>query len=694
MKTNLMKKQVSLKVYIVTVLAMLIVSLASIGFVRSTSYPGDNLTNKWMTAPTSESSYDFGPYNSTFFYGKNQTGYGTSATLGYEYLGTNGTDIAQACVNNTSANGGGQIFVEPGSYSITITAKNNTSVIVSSGATGVTVNADATATCTIVANGRTRYYSAGILVFDMDMSASSLSSFSWMNSTSISTNYAFWGNTNITDILANPRGTATYSLWTSGGVTYAKSGSTGQIATSGAVDTVLQYAENQLTSGGNIYLDHTITAAVLIVNQSNIAIWSDTMLGSDSWQGPSITNVTIQAIGVDIKNLALLGFNMRELNFYHSGGNIVFNVVVQSCQIRPSAGSGNGIRFLGDGGVGYTELVRFLGDSIYDWYDQSTSSRWEAAITISDTSTGGNGYVWFEDLFYKPKVGNARMLAVVDGGRFDKPTFFSNLQYVENGYANLSVINLKNGKLNDIIMTGSTIESWDSMTFLQIDQLGNTHNCRLSFNDNNIKLLGNSSAVLTFISNAAVSGNWSIASGLNGVFGGYNRFMGVAAGQTFAVGTTGICANFIFNLDYIYTSGTTVSPYQNKQILMGGVTGNLATDGSLQYIPVNAKAAAGGSTTDRALIVNFPCILRYARVYIDAAPGATAFRNFTLFKNGVATALSMNVTGASANSFTEITTEVVCAAGDRIVWQAGGGGTPTASMATIDIEMLWYEYPV
>lgn len=656
------------------------------GVVWDPAYPGA-VGELWINPLVYAESYIVGQYNSTFYYAKN----GTNGN--FDYIGTDQTVLFSNPMGNLTA-GGGSVYVEPGTYSTAVVVKNNTRLVLEKGVTGITYSADTGAYCLVndYAAGFVRNYVAGTLMWEQDMSTGNLRTVSANFTDYVSMSNLWWNNVNRSDVIGYPMSSYSYALWTSGGTTYAKNGRTGQIETSGAVDTVLQYAENQLTAGGNIYLDHTVTAANVIINNSNVAIWSDVRMAADVYQGPSITNITLNAQGASVRSVAISGISTRELNFYHNGSNVVVDVLVQDCQIRPSAGSGNGIRFMGDGGVGYTQFVWFIDNHINDWLDQSSGSRWRGAISVEDTSTGGNGYIWFYNLQYTPYASNARMLAADGAGRLDRPISFSGLKYVDNSQTNASVVYLKNGKLSDISISDSYIMSWVNTTFLYIDNAGSALVCRMSFNDNTMHLVGTSSQTFVFINNTANSGNWSIASGLDGIWGQGNEINAPAASQTFTIGTKGNNANFFFDIGYIYTVGTTIYPYQNKQLLMGGVTTNLATDGSLQYMPLNYKASAGGSVQDRAILAQFPGLLLNTRIYLDAAPGVTGWRNFTLFVNGVASALTINMTGVGTSA-TEILTTVTFSAGDRLVWQTSSGGTPAASMCTIDIEMFWLENP-
>ena len=101
----------------------------------------------------------------------------------------------------------------------------------------------------------------------------------WVNSTSISLSGQLWYNgQNETDVIANPKAPYSYEIYTDGVNTYMKNGTTGQIDYYNTnTSKVLQFALNNLTSGGKIYIKtglYNISSEV-IVQYSNITIEGD-----------------------------------------------------------------------------------------------------------------------------------------------------------------------------------------------------------------------------------------------------------------------------------------------------------------------------------------------------------------------------------------------------------------------------------
>ena len=175
------KRTVSLKnvVRIVVVLSM-VFTVASMGlyqYALSTVGPGEQ-SEQWYS-PEMEATYLVGPFNSTFFFARNHTGYGLSAYEGYELVSSNDTDLIQYCVNVSSTDGG-KVFVKPGSYAASVTLKNKVRLVLEKGAATVTVtiNASATAVLEDWNAGRVRYWKSGTVTWDSNLDAGSLTTLS------------------------------------------------------------------------------------------------------------------------------------------------------------------------------------------------------------------------------------------------------------------------------------------------------------------------------------------------------------------------------------------------------------------------------------------------------------------------------------------------------------------------------------
>lgn len=71
----------------------------------------------WGTQPLQEAAYIIGLYNSTHYYARNHTGYGTEANEGYEFLSDNASYVFQSTIDGLSSDGG-TLFFKVGTYPI------------------------------------------------------------------------------------------------------------------------------------------------------------------------------------------------------------------------------------------------------------------------------------------------------------------------------------------------------------------------------------------------------------------------------------------------------------------------------------------------------------------------------------------------------------------------------------------------
>lgn len=94
-----MKIQNKIRIAIVTTL---IISLLFGVWLGRFVYPAyiEDVTEAWITQPLQEASYLIGEYNSTHYYARNATGYGTSINKGYEALSSNATSIINNALGN------------------------------------------------------------------------------------------------------------------------------------------------------------------------------------------------------------------------------------------------------------------------------------------------------------------------------------------------------------------------------------------------------------------------------------------------------------------------------------------------------------------------------------------------------------------------------------------------------------------
>jgi hypothetical protein len=108
-----MPKTVKAKTFMIVVFLFSLLT-AYLAQIALTAMPGD-LTEIYYT-PSQEASYIVGQYNSTHYYLQNHTGYGLAAYQGYEFLGTNETEVLQFALNNT---GSGCVLLKAGTHTLT-----------------------------------------------------------------------------------------------------------------------------------------------------------------------------------------------------------------------------------------------------------------------------------------------------------------------------------------------------------------------------------------------------------------------------------------------------------------------------------------------------------------------------------------------------------------------------------------------
>lgn len=109
---NKIPKTINLKTYITTTSIIILISLALLQYAFSQTYISQE-ENPWLTQPLQEATYIIGQYNSTHYYAKNHTGYGTNETKGYEFLSTNASYVTLQSLGSDRT-----IHFKAGAYSI------------------------------------------------------------------------------------------------------------------------------------------------------------------------------------------------------------------------------------------------------------------------------------------------------------------------------------------------------------------------------------------------------------------------------------------------------------------------------------------------------------------------------------------------------------------------------------------------
>jgi hypothetical protein len=180
----------------------------------------------------SEASYVTWQYNSTYYACRNMS------TNIVDYFGASDDAAIQWGIDRCTSHGGSVYVKAPtytGTYSASVTLKDNVTLILDKGARGITVSIDSGADGTLVdyENGIRKEWVAGVLYTFMDLRTGEL----------------WWQGENCTDTLAFPEQTASYIVFQDGSLTKMKNGTTGQIDASSTVDSdIINWAVGNGTS--------------------------------------------------------------------------------------------------------------------------------------------------------------------------------------------------------------------------------------------------------------------------------------------------------------------------------------------------------------------------------------------------------------------------------------------------------------
>lgn len=225
---NFLNCKVSLKTYLVTVLLITLLTFAIARYVYSQS------SEIAIEKDSFQIGYTYIVYvDGSNFKVRNGT---TGAITSYSSDDT----AIQTPVNDTTANGG-SVLVKSGSYSASVTLKDNVTLWFERGVSGITVTIDSGADCTLIdeENGFRKEYVSGSLYSFMD----------WQTG-------EFWyGGENRTDLIVNPTSTASYIVETDGTDTWMTNTTTGQRDwTSTDSSAVINACYGNLTTGQSIFV--------------------------------------------------------------------------------------------------------------------------------------------------------------------------------------------------------------------------------------------------------------------------------------------------------------------------------------------------------------------------------------------------------------------------------------------------------
>lgn len=113
------------------------------------------------------------------------------------------------------------------------------------------------------------------------------------------------------------------------------------------------------------------------------------------------------------------------------------------------------------------------------------------------------------------------------------------------------------------------------------------------------------------------------------------------------------------------------------QQVIPSVSSALATDGSTEYVPVQASNYKSATEVDTEELVGSAGNLNSFRVKLTVAPGAGTSRTFVIRINGVDTALTVTVSNTDTTGY--VASTVAVSAGDKLTIKSTMSGTPAAA---------------
>lgn len=191
---------------------------------------------------------------------------------------------------------------------------------------------------------------------------------------------------------------------------------------------------------------------------------------------------------------------------------------------------------------------------------------------------------------------------------------------------------------------------------------------------------------------------------LNGVSNPQGRSLYCSPDVVNAVSTTipSVIGDIIFHCDpaigdnvgWICTAdGTpgTWTPFGMRSVQLNGATDtNGLTAGATQYIPASGgRINANTLATNAADPISMSGTLRRFYARVNAAFGSGKTGTFTLFKNGVATAIVLTISGASATTASDTTSTLAITRGDELCWKIEDTAGSTAGViVALGMELL------
>jgi len=322
--------------------------------------------------------------------------------------------------------------------------------------------------------------------------------------------------------------------------------------------TVVNNALGNMTSGGTLYLSPDIAVTgVVTISYPNVAIVASEYRGMESggtwYYTPYITTINIDSTSRTVVNIYISGICTKQIKL-NAVTNAISNVKIENVGLRPSGSTNEkGIIFAGNALINYVEFVDCW---MMDYYDQTADSL--GAISFQSTANVGSGQYFFTRFHYKG-MDDTTMCAWATGARIDQVLVFDQLDHVINGHTGHKVFYGKDGSKEMVLkVIHSNFEEHNDVTIFKFDagHTGATQKRLITFSDNTASCGDLVTDVLTLITNNAVEADYYTTT-QSYLIGSGNRFLAEGALGTFALGTTGACTHFIFDVGYTYWDGTT-----------------------------------------------------------------------------------------------------------------------------------------
>jgi len=439
----------------------------------------------------------------------------------YAYCGSDDDYALQYGINDTSASGG-SVYVEAASYNASVILKDNVTLWLSRGVSGITVSIDSGANCTLIdeQNAIRKEYKAGVLWGYMN----------WR------TGEFWWNSQNITDIFENPELTASYIVFQDGSYMKMKNCTTQQIDwQSTTSNDILTACIGNLTNGGIIYIKDDIAfTGTYTITKSRITICTGETNLETAVTTARVSKIVINSSQNDVHDVLLQGIVFRELYFYACNTNCINGITIRDCRVSTGTASNIGGVFIdSDNQVGsYTDGVVF--DNIHGALANNNPTD-GAFLTVVNGSAGqGNGNWFIQNSYLSIQASNASLVKLRGEGFASRLFFANNILAWGSNQNNNSLVSVAGSTLynkgGSISFTGGTIECHNNSTLVRIQS--STVAKKFWISINNIKI--NAYTNLTLIDNQ--NSQWASYTGQGGFDFTHNRLWSTESGASIKVG--------------------------------------------------------------------------------------------------------------------------------------------------------------